>query len=104
MGAGAAVAAYDVRFNRDVVGDDGWFFTGDGDVARIVETAERDPTRCRAYGRELQARVAAHHRWDAVTDGYEHLARRLAEGSSRAGQASGRRARPGRRVRVLRTP
>ncbi|HEY8524546.1 MAG TPA: exopolysaccharide biosynthesis polyprenyl glycosylphosphotransferase [Acidimicrobiales bacterium] len=93
MGAGAAVGAYDVRFNRDVMGGDGWFFSHEADIARLVEEAEADPDRCVRYGAALQAHVAAHYRWDAVADGYEDLARRLAGGYSRAGEVSGRRRR-----------
>jgi exopolysaccharide biosynthesis polyprenyl glycosylphosphotransferase len=93
MGAGAAVGAYDVRFNRDVIGGDGWFFSDETDIARLVEAAETNPDRCWAYGTSLQAQVAAHHRWDAVADGYEALAHRLADGFSRMGEATGRRLR-----------
>jgi exopolysaccharide biosynthesis polyprenyl glycosylphosphotransferase len=93
MGAGAAVGAYDVRFNRDVIGGDGWFFSDETDIARMVEAAETNPDRCWAYGASLQEQVAAHHRWDAVADGYEALAERLAGGFSRMGEATGRRRR-----------
>jgi glycosyltransferase involved in cell wall biosynthesis len=99
MGAGAAVGAFDVRFNRDVIGGDGWFFTDEPDIARMVEAAEANPDRCWSYGAALQSQVAAHHRWDAVADGYEALAERLAGGFSRVGEATGRRRRGGRRGR-----
>ncbi|HEY7069409.1 MAG TPA: DUF1972 domain-containing protein [Acidimicrobiales bacterium] len=95
MGAGAAVAAYDVRFNRDVLGEDAWYFHDEADVARLVEAAERDPEACRAYGRSLQLRVSLRYRWDDVTAGYERLAERLAGGFSRRGEASGGRRRAG---------
>ncbi|NKY40784.1 DUF1972 domain-containing protein, partial [Cellulomonas septica] len=43
IGAGAPTVAYDVSFNREVLGDAGrWFATPD-DVARLVEDAEADP-------------------------------------------------------------
>jgi glycosyltransferase involved in cell wall biosynthesis len=91
MGAGAAVATYDVEFNREVVGDDSWLFSDEAGVARVVEAAERDTERCRTYGSSLQARAARRYRWDDVARGYESLAFRLAEGFSRRGEATGRR-------------
>jgi glycosyltransferase involved in cell wall biosynthesis len=94
MGAGTAVGAYDVRYNRDVVGGGGWFFGDEAGVARLIEAAERDPEAVRAYGRSLQDRVAARYSWDDVVDGYEALAVRLAEGFSRRGEASGGRRNP----------
>jgi glycosyltransferase involved in cell wall biosynthesis len=91
MGAGAAVGAYDVRFNRDVIGDEGWYFSQEIDIARLVEAAEADPDGSGTYGSALQARVASRYCWDQVAAGYEELARRLAHGFSRRGEASGRR-------------
>jgi glycosyltransferase involved in cell wall biosynthesis len=91
MGAGAAVGAFDVRFNRDVLGDDGCYFADETDVAKLLDAAESDPERCRRYGATLQARVAERYDWDEVADGYEALATRLAAGFSRRGEATGRR-------------
>lgn len=91
MGAGAAVGAYDVRFNRDVVGDDGWYFSGEMDIARMIEAAESDPKACRGYGTCLRVRAESHYRWDDVAAGYEALAYRLAGGVSRRGEVTGRR-------------
>jgi glycosyltransferase involved in cell wall biosynthesis len=95
MGAGAAVAAYDVRFNRDVVGDEGWYFRNESDVARLIEAAEHEPEVCGRLGSSLRVRVAARYRWDDVAGDYEALAFRLAGGYSRRGEASGRRTQAG---------
>lgn len=91
MGAGAAAVAWDVRFNREVIGDDGRFFAAPADVARQVEDAESDPAASERYGASLRDRAALAYRWDDVADGYEHLAQRLAKGVSRRGEVTGRR-------------
>jgi hypothetical protein len=39
----------------------------------------------------LRRRARVRYRWDDVADGYEVLARRLANGWSRRGEASGKR-------------
>jgi glycosyltransferase involved in cell wall biosynthesis len=91
IGAGAAVIAYDVTFNRDVLGEHGSWFLTPTDVAREVEAYEADPASARANGLALQDHAAEHYTWDAVTDDYEALCRDLAAGVSQRGSASGRR-------------
>jgi glycosyltransferase involved in cell wall biosynthesis len=73
IGGGTATIAYDVAFNREVLGDAGRYFrTADDAAARIAE-AEDDPAGCADRGQAL-ARRAALYDWDEVTDGYERLA------------------------------
>lgn len=91
MGAGTAVIAYDVGFNREVLGGRGWFFDGPADVARAIEGAETDHDRVEAIARFARQRASEHFSWDDVTDAYEDLAIRLAAGHSVHPQA--RRAR-----------
>ena len=91
MGAGTAVGAYDVGFNRDVLGPGPARFDDAAGVAAAVERAEGDPARCAALGDELRARAEARFRWDDVAAGYEDLALRLAGGRSRRGEVDGRR-------------
>jgi len=95
MGAGAAVAAIDVVFTREVLGDDGCYFRSPEDVAERVAEVERDPDGSRERAARLQARAARTYRWDDVADGYEQLAGALVGGASRRGEASGRRRSPG---------
>lgn len=95
MGAGAAAVAWDVRFNREVIGEDGRFFAAPADVARQVEDAESDPVASERYGASLRDRAALAYRWDDVADGYEDLAQRLAKGVSRRGEVTGRRRHAG---------
>ena len=91
IGAGAMVAAFDVTFNREVLADDGQFFSDERSVAALVEEAEADRERCRRAGDSLRDRARTAYRWDDVADGYAALAQRLAGGESRRGEASGKR-------------
>lgn len=77
IGAGAAVGAYDVEFNRDVLGDAGWYFADPSSVAQVVETAEANPND--AFDRGAAAKTRAHdYTWDDVAARYEALCRSLA--------------------------
>lgn len=79
IGAGAAVGAFDVNFNRDVVGDAGWYFASPADVARLVDDAEADPADARRRSK-LSRQRAADYTWDDVADRYEEMCRALAGG------------------------
>ena len=82
IGAGVATDAFDVNFNREVLGPSGRFFTSPEQVARLVEDAEQFPARVAERGR--WALDQAHrYDWDDVTDSYENLCRRLAGAGSR---------------------
>jgi glycosyltransferase involved in cell wall biosynthesis len=102
LGAGAAVLAYDVDFNREVAGDAGRYFREPTDVAGLLEAVEADPdavARAGARARELAKR----YDWDEVALGYEGLARRLAAHDVPRRRPSGRRsaaAAPERAVTV----
>lgn len=91
MGAGASVGAFDVSFNRGVLGDTGRYFADAAGVAAIVEQAEAAPADAKALGLAARERAAAHYRWDDVAIAYERLAERLAAGESRRREVSGRR-------------
>jgi glycosyltransferase involved in cell wall biosynthesis len=105
IGAGTAVLAYDVDFNREVIADSGRFFVGPSDVAALVEAAEADPAGVDRDG--ARARVLARgYDWDAVAAGYEQLALSLAQRRHTTRRPSGRRIlapRPAP-VRVLPSP
>ncbi|WP_369371102.1 DUF1972 domain-containing protein [Promicromonospora sp. Populi] len=77
IGGGTATAAYDVGFNREVLGEAGWYFRTPADVgARVIE-AEGDLAAAAARGKTLAEQATAYD-WDVVTDGYERLALDLA--------------------------
>ena len=77
LGAGAPVVAFDVDFNREVIGDDGLFFVDDADVTAALKQVEADPVEAREWGAAGRAAVAQRYRWDDVATGYEDLCRRL---------------------------
>ena len=84
LGAGAATTAFDVIFNREVLGESGLYFAGADDVARLVEQSEADVEGTRARGQQSAERASLYD-WDDVADRYEALCRRL------VAQRSGRR-------------
>jgi glycosyltransferase involved in cell wall biosynthesis len=77
IGAGAAVTAFDVGFNREVVRDAGRFFRTWQDVARQVAAVEADPVRAER-DRRRSRELARGYDWDQVAAGYEALAETLA--------------------------
>jgi glycosyltransferase involved in cell wall biosynthesis len=92
IGAGAAVLAYDVDFNREVVAESGRYFVSAADVAASVEAAEADPEVVRHAGQRARE-LAKTYDWDDVAAGYEDLALRLAGGRSGIRRSGGRRRR-----------
>jgi glycosyltransferase involved in cell wall biosynthesis len=80
IGAGAAVLAYDVDFNREVARDAGRYFTDAADVAGLIEAAETDRGSTERAGRHARLLAGAYD-WDKVAVGYEQLAEHLAAGS-----------------------
>jgi glycosyltransferase involved in cell wall biosynthesis len=91
IGAGAATDAFDVGFNREVIGDTGRFWSTPDDVRLLVEAAEQDREGTVGRGRAAQERARAYD-WDDVARGYEALCERLAARGPRT-RRSGRRKR-----------
>src|SRR5690606_17524766 len=77
IGGGTATIAYDVGFNREMLGANGRYFGSAADVGARVHEAEQDPEACELRGKALAERARAYD-WDDVADGYERLARDLA--------------------------
>lgn len=91
IGAGAATSAFDVSFNREVIGEAGTFFSNSDDVARLIEESERDVPGQRARGAQSRERARAYD-WNLVAEEYEDLAFRLSARST-PGKHFGRRRR-----------
>lgn len=89
-GAGAFVGAYDVPFNREVIGEHGEFFVNESGVAKIVEAAEADPDARRAAGAALRTDIRRYD-WDLVADDYEQLLRDLRDRRFPRRRPSGKR-------------
>lgn len=80
MGAGTTVLAFDVGFNREVLGEDGLFWSDAGDLKTLITQAEEDVAGFIERGRRLQDRAARCYRWEDVADRYEQMCLRLAAG------------------------
>ena len=65
IGAGAAVDAFDVSFNREVLGDAGRYWSDADDVAALVASAEADPAAHLERG-GLSLERARLYDWDEV--------------------------------------
>lgn len=92
IGASTATTAFDVGFNREVLGDAGRYFSTPDELAAELESAEQDVegTATRAAAAGL---AALRYDWDDVTARYQELCERLATGRSPlAGARRGRRA------------
>ena len=83
MGYGAPVLAYDVVFNREVLGPDGQFFATSTALRELVEWAERAPDEAHAMARACQRRARALFDWDEVTRSYELLCEQLRAAGAR---------------------
>jgi glycosyltransferase involved in cell wall biosynthesis len=91
IGAGTAVLAYDVVFNREVLGSDGQYFIDAASLASLIEAAEADVPEVEGRAARLQQRAREEYRWDDVADRYEKMCRDLAHGVRLRAKASGRR-------------
>jgi glycosyltransferase involved in cell wall biosynthesis len=90
IGAGAATDAFDVSFNREVLGPSGRFWSTPADVAALFEAAESDPGAAAERGAKARERAAAYD-WDDVAAAYESLCERLAARAFPRRRPSGRR-------------
>jgi glycosyltransferase involved in cell wall biosynthesis len=72
IGAGAATNAFDVNFNREVLGSAGRYFRNPDDVAQLAEESEAHPGRVR-FRADHARQIATQYDWDVVADGYEAL-------------------------------
>lgn len=81
MGAGAPVLAFDVTFNREVLGDTGLFFESPAALAALVNDQEAMAEARIDRGRRGRTRAGALYDWDEVATGYERLCGELIPGS-----------------------
>ncbi|WP_419818329.1 DUF1972 domain-containing protein [Glaciibacter flavus] len=85
MGAGTAVIAWDVVFNREVAGTSASYFSDPATLAALIDDVETQPSRFAEMAAALQSRAEANYHWDSVTAGYLELAERLVAGYSTSG-------------------
>ena len=91
MGAAAPVIAFDVVFNREVLGPHGQFFSTPAQLAKQLVAAESAPMLHRGRGELLRTRAATTYQWLDVANGYEAMLKRLVAGETIRGTATGRR-------------
>lgn len=77
IGAGAATNAYDVNFNREVLGAAGNYFSMAADIPALVHHAEHDAGQLAAR-RSQSLQRAEDYSWDDVANRYERLCFQLA--------------------------
>ncbi|MDP3894947.1 DUF1972 domain-containing protein [Nocardioides sp.] len=94
MGAGSDVIAYEVTFNREVLGERGSYFARPDDLPELLHAAELMPKHSTERGVHFRARAANRYDWLEVAAGYEQLCKKLDSGESIRGSASGRRRNP----------
>ena len=89
LGAGTATTAFDVSFNREVLGEAGVYFRSASDLSALIEQTENDhsATRLRA---KLAAARAIDYDWDDVAGRYEQLCVSLMQTANRPPVASAR--------------
>lgn len=80
MGAGAAVSAYDVNFNREVTDGYARFWTTPPELGAAVLADEADVHAAEERGEKGRSHAELTYRWDEVAAGYERLCRALAAG------------------------
>jgi glycosyltransferase involved in cell wall biosynthesis len=76
MGVGTATSAYDVNFNREVLGEHGRYFRDAAELAALCDAAEADETATLARGAALLGTLDRYD-WDAVARDYRALAARV---------------------------
>jgi glycosyltransferase involved in cell wall biosynthesis len=101
-GAGAPIIAWDVIFNREVLGEPAWFVGDEAAIRAALEAAEADPEDTAERGRRLQTSIRRYD-WDDVARTYEALCEELVAGRGDAPRPSGRRRRSGRGAGIERT-
>lgn len=81
MGAGTAVLAFDVEFNREVTAGRALFWSNADDLTACFDSLD-DPGRkieLQALRQASRNRILSAYQWDAVTDDYEDVIHRLVE-------------------------
>lgn len=76
IGAGTATLAYDVNFNREVLREDGGYFSNPSELSALLDGADAEPTAMVDRGERLAER-ARDYDWDSVAAAYESLAQAL---------------------------
>lgn len=74
MGAGTAVVAYDVGFNRETLAEQAWFFGSAAELTPQMAAVEADTALVEDVGDRSRTRARVAFRWEDVAVAYEKLA------------------------------
>lgn len=80
LGYGCAILALDTPFNQEMLqnGKHGWFFEKKTEsVCQVVEEAEAEPQKMEELRQTARSGLTLKYNWDAVTDQYLEVFRRL---------------------------
>ncbi len=78
MACGNPVIAYDVVYNREVLGEAGLYFSNAGELAEKIRTLEREEERIRRKALEYYQRVLRKkYNWDVVVEAYAKLIEKI---------------------------
>lgn len=95
MGSGTTVTAFDVSFNRGVLGPAGRFFADERELASLITAAEDEFSDAPAEFADritlLRDRIADEYVWDDVAVAYRLLCEQLVSGELVRARYSGRR-------------
>jgi glycosyltransferase involved in cell wall biosynthesis len=89
MAAGNCVVVNDYQPNMETIGDAGVSYHGPegaADLQRVLAELLEDPARVERYRELAAARARAEYSWDAVTDGFENVAKDVVAQRSARGQ------------------
>lgn len=83
MGSGNCIIAYDVPFNREVLGDAGLYFKDVSELKKQVEFLLGNPDVLEILRQKARERVKRFYRWEDVVDGYEKVFMELKYGKKK---------------------
>jgi hypothetical protein len=74
MACSCNIAAHQNPFNQAVLGDDAWYFSGENDIAMIIDKPA-DETMKDLRKQHNREKIKTVYDWKSVTDAYEKLMR-----------------------------
>jgi glycosyltransferase involved in cell wall biosynthesis len=72
MASGALIAAHDNVFNKDVLGDDAYYFSSAADISQLVNVVTRNETKQQMTGHNIE-KIRQSYNWETVTSQYEQF-------------------------------
>jgi len=83
MGSGNCIIALDVPFNREVLGDTGFYFKDTSDLKIRIDFLLQNPLEVRTLGEKARERVKRLYTWEKVVADYEKIFMELKNGKKK---------------------